>query len=116
MTAQPQTRSQNSTVRCRAAKACRRCNEKRVKCDALERGTPCTRCAQRNEVDCVLIQSRRGIYTRKPRTHQQQSSRRSRSESRETSCESERQTVPPQNPVDGSTITIQPPDTDTAPS
>lgn len=54
-------------VRFRAAKACRRCNEKRVKCDASERGTPCTRCIQRQEPDCRMIQSRRGIYVRKPR-------------------------------------------------
>ncbi|KAF4954269.1 hypothetical protein FSARC_12179 [Fusarium sarcochroum] len=54
-------------VRCRAAKACRRCNERRVKCDASERGTPCTRCLERQEPDCKLIQSRRGIYVRKPR-------------------------------------------------
>ncbi|KAH7177040.1 fungal-specific transcription factor domain-containing protein [Dactylonectria macrodidyma] len=56
-----------SGVRCRASKACRRCNEKRVKCDASERGTPCTRCLERREPDCRLIQSRRGIYTRKAR-------------------------------------------------
>ncbi|KAM0546975.1 hypothetical protein ACHAPJ_010637 [Fusarium lateritium] len=54
-------------ARCRAAKACRRCNERRVKCDASERGTPCTRCIERQEPDCTLIQSRRGIYVRKPR-------------------------------------------------
>ncbi|SCO91240.1 uncharacterized protein FRV6_15368 [Fusarium oxysporum] len=56
-----------SGVRCRAAKACRRCNERRVKCDASERGTPCTRCLERQEPDCKLIQSRRGIYVRKSR-------------------------------------------------
>jgi len=54
-------------VRYRAAKACRRCNEKRVKCDASERGTPCSRCEGRNEPDCTLIESRRGMYVRKPR-------------------------------------------------
>ncbi|KAH6842111.1 hypothetical protein B0T12DRAFT_313914, partial [Alternaria alternata] len=53
--------------RCRAAKACRVCHEKRVKCDASERGTPCTRCEQRQLPGCTLMQSRRGIYTRKPR-------------------------------------------------
>ncbi|KAF6813376.1 hypothetical protein CPLU01_14665 [Colletotrichum plurivorum] len=61
---QPRPRS---GVRYRASKACRRCNEKRVKCDASERGTPCTRCIDRQEPDCRLIQSRRGIYLRKPR-------------------------------------------------
>jgi hypothetical protein len=54
-------------VRCRAAKACRRCNELRVKCDASERGTPCTRCEHKNEPECKLIESRRGIYPRKLR-------------------------------------------------
>ncbi|KAI5196695.1 hypothetical protein E4T39_07665 [Aureobasidium subglaciale] len=53
--------------RCRAAKACRRCNELRVKCDASERGTPCTRCEHKNEPECALIESRRGIYPRKTR-------------------------------------------------
>ncbi|KAH6867521.1 fungal-specific transcription factor domain-containing protein [Thelonectria olida] len=60
-------RTRPEGVRYRASKACRRCNEKRVKCDASERGTPCTRCIQRQEPDCRLIQSRRGIYVRKPR-------------------------------------------------
>ena len=54
--------------RIRASKACRRCNEKRVKCDASERGLPCTRCIQRREPDCRLIQSRRGVYARNPRS------------------------------------------------
>ncbi|KAF2626049.1 hypothetical protein BU25DRAFT_300616, partial [Macroventuria anomochaeta] len=57
-------------ARVRTAKACRLCNEKRVKCDASERGTPCTRCEQRGESNCTLIQSRRGIYVRKPRRQQ----------------------------------------------
>ncbi|KNG45729.1 transcriptional regulatory protein amdr [Stemphylium lycopersici] len=77
MTEQPRTaRTQSrasarsaaaAPVRFRAAKACRRCHEKRVKCDASERGTPCSRCTQRQEPECVLIQSRRGVYPRKPR-------------------------------------------------
>jgi Fungal Zn(2)-Cys(6) binuclear cluster domain len=67
---QPQGQSQSEsqskrTKRFRAAKACRRCNEKRVKCDAIEHGIPCTRCEQGNRNDCALIQSRRGIYQRK---------------------------------------------------
>jgi hypothetical protein len=67
---QPQGQSQSEsqskrTKRFRAAKACRRCNEKRVKCDAIERGIPCTRCEQGKRNDCALIQSRRGIYQRK---------------------------------------------------
>ena len=67
---QPQGQSQSEsqskrTKRFRAAKACRRCNEKRVKCDAIEHGIPCTRCEQGKRNDCALIQSRRGIYQRK---------------------------------------------------
>ena len=65
--AQAQTTSESRPARVRTAKACRLCNEKRVKCDASERGTPCTRCEQRGESNCQLIQSRRGIYVRKPR-------------------------------------------------
>ncbi|KAF9699239.1 hypothetical protein EKO04_002713 [Ascochyta lentis] len=70
-----QTEARSGTVeprpaRVRTAKACRLCNEKRVKCDASEHGTPCTRCEQRGEPGCTLIQSRRGIYVRKPRRQQ----------------------------------------------
>jgi hypothetical protein len=51
--------------RTRAVKACKRCNQKRTKCDAFERGTPCTKCRQSNIEECVLIQSRRGTHPRK---------------------------------------------------
>lgn len=51
--------------RFRAAKACLRCNQRRVKCDALENGLPCTRCRQNDVQDCELIQSNRGTYSRK---------------------------------------------------
>lgn len=63
----PQTGSDSHSARVRTAKACRLCNAKRVKCDASDRGTPCTRCETRGETDCTLIESRRGIYVRKPR-------------------------------------------------
>lgn len=76
---QPQPHAQShartaapTPIRFRAAKACRACHQKRVKCDASERGTPCTRCEQRREPECTLMQSRRGIYTRKPRRPPQQ--------------------------------------------
>ncbi|KAH6619910.1 fungal-specific transcription factor domain-containing protein [Boeremia exigua] len=65
-----QTGLESRPARVRTAKACRFCNAKRVKCDASERGTPCTRCEQRGEPNCTLIQSRRGIYVRKPRQQQ----------------------------------------------
>ncbi|KAL4897969.1 fungal-specific transcription factor domain-containing protein [Aspergillus ambiguus] len=55
--------------RVRAGKACKRCNQKRVKCDAMFR-IPCTNCAQsNNETNCALRQSRRGTYIRKQQHH-----------------------------------------------
>ncbi|OAG43366.1 hypothetical protein AYO21_02303 [Fonsecaea monophora] len=51
--------------RTRAVKACKRCNQKRIKCDAFECGTPCSKCRQSNSEECVLIQSRRGTHSRK---------------------------------------------------
>lgn len=64
---EPRAGSESCPARVRTAKACRLCNAKRVKCDASERGTPCTRCQTRGEPNCTLIESRRGIYARKPR-------------------------------------------------
>jgi hypothetical protein len=54
-----------ASVRTRAAKACKRCNQRRVKCDASITGTPCSRCKASDMRDCVLIQSKRGTYARK---------------------------------------------------
>ncbi|KAL0935112.1 uncharacterized protein CTRU02_209703 [Colletotrichum truncatum] len=64
---QPQARRvrPGPLIRHRAARACQKCNEKRIKCDASERGTPCTRCVEKGEVECKLIKSRRGTYARK---------------------------------------------------
>ncbi|KAK4973179.1 hypothetical protein LTR42_006473 [Elasticomyces elasticus] len=50
--------------RARASKACARCNKKRVKCDALTVGQPCSRCRRGGISECVLISSRRGLYKR----------------------------------------------------
>lgn len=53
----------NSGKRKRAAFACKPCNARRLKCDAVECGTPCSRCRSLNrEQDCELHQSRRGKY------------------------------------------------------
>jgi len=52
------------TRKSRAAKACQRCNQRRIKCDALQRGTPCTRCRDTPEAQCTLIKSRRGLKAR----------------------------------------------------
>src|SRR5690242_19918931 len=58
------SRPDHTATRFRAAKACRQCHQRRVKCDALEKGIPCTRCQQRGDSDCELITSRRGTYPR----------------------------------------------------
>lgn len=50
--------------RVRAAKACQRCNARRVKCDASETGLPCTRCRNTGQAECRLIDTRRGRYSR----------------------------------------------------
>jgi hypothetical protein len=53
----------NSRKRKRAAFACKPCNARRLKCDAVECGIPCSRCRSLNrEQDCELHQSRRGKY------------------------------------------------------
>lgn len=81
---EPQAESETRPARVRTAKACRLCNAKRVKCDASERGTPCTRCETRGEPDCTLIESRRGIYVRKPRKQQARASSTNPVSSRES--------------------------------
>ncbi|KAL3462051.1 fungal-specific transcription factor domain-containing protein [Aspergillus heterothallicus] len=61
------------TVRFRAAKACKRCHQRRVKCDATDKGIPCSTCVQHKIEPCVLIESKRGTYQRqkqpKPSNH-----------------------------------------------
>ncbi|OAL31221.1 hypothetical protein AYO20_08276 [Fonsecaea nubica] len=61
----PGSSEQAPSNRTRAVKACKRCNQKRIKCDAFECGTPCSKCRQSNSEECVLIQSRRGTHPRK---------------------------------------------------
>ncbi|EAW24604.1 Zn(II)2Cys6 transcription factor [Aspergillus fischeri NRRL 181] len=50
--------------RLRAAKACRRCSQRKIKCDAVQNGLPCSRCRMDNTDDCTLTLSRRGTYDR----------------------------------------------------
>src|ERR1700733_8524699 len=51
----------NKAKRKRAAFACKPCNSRRLKCDAVESGLPCTRCRSLGrEADCEPHQSRRG--------------------------------------------------------
>ncbi|KAL4744930.1 hypothetical protein BDW72DRAFT_211909 [Aspergillus terricola var. indicus] len=51
--------------RLRAPKACHRCSQRKVKCDASQLGCPCSRCRMDNIAECTLITSRRGTYDRK---------------------------------------------------
>ncbi|KIW84335.1 hypothetical protein Z517_03585 [Fonsecaea pedrosoi CBS 271.37] len=64
-------------ARFRAAKACLLCRQKRVKCDAMDHGTPCTRCVLSGKTDCVLFESKRGTYKRKQRVAVEQQRRES---------------------------------------
>ena len=53
-------------VRQRATKACARCNQRKIKCDAaaLTPGTPCSRCRMDGVSVCLVGASRRGTYAR----------------------------------------------------
>lgn len=113
----PQTQSDaqsKRTKRFRAAKACRRCNEKRVKCDATELGLPCTRCKQGNRNDCALIQSRRGIYQRKKSGNDCKAKTTDSEREREKETTAARTSAPPLRGApsfnESTTIHVQPPD------
>ena len=59
---------QNEAIkpRVRASKACSRCNQRKIKCDAAQAGLPCSRCRMDHVVDgCTMIASKRGMYNRK---------------------------------------------------
>ncbi|OQD85587.1 hypothetical protein PENSOL_c097G05189 [Penicillium solitum] len=56
----------NEKPRIRAAKACKRCSQRKIKCDAVQNGLPCSRCRMDRVAGCALISSRRGTYDRKP--------------------------------------------------
>ncbi|EXJ75372.1 uncharacterized protein A1O5_02068 [Cladophialophora psammophila CBS 110553] len=49
-------------ARRRASKACYSCRTRKVRCDVVERGVPCTNC-RLDGVECVLTSSRRGKAT-----------------------------------------------------
>ncbi|KAJ5292095.1 hypothetical protein N7478_001346 [Penicillium angulare] len=51
--------------RIRAAKACKRCRQRKIKCDVVQNGTPCSRCRMDSVEECELIVSRRGTYDRR---------------------------------------------------
>lgn len=54
---------QPTRSRVRAGKACTRCHERRIKCDAMQH-MPCTHCVRGRHADCVLRETKRGTYTR----------------------------------------------------
>jgi hypothetical protein len=54
-------------VRLRASRACQTCSLRKVRCDATEVGTPCSRCRVDQSPNCVLLPSKRGTYARQSR-------------------------------------------------
>ena len=46
------------TVKRRASRACHCCRSRKVRCDVMESGTPCTNC-RLDEVECVVTDSKR---------------------------------------------------------
>ena len=61
--AEPKVKHKRSTI------ACKRCNQRRVRCDVSIKGAPCSSCRNGGHVDCELIESRRargkeGRYTK----------------------------------------------------
>lgn len=58
----PSTAAEDLGVKRRAAKACLSCRYRKVRCDVLGSGPPCTNC-RLDGVDCVIKKSNRG---RKP--------------------------------------------------
>lgn len=53
------------TFRSRSSRACHKCSQRKVRCDAAQHGTPCSRCRQDAVPTCKLNTSRRGIHLRK---------------------------------------------------
>ncbi|KAL3459058.1 fungal-specific transcription factor domain-containing protein [Aspergillus heterothallicus] len=59
----PNSQPTRSRARVRAGKACTRCHEKRIKCDAMQH-LPCTPCVKDGHAGCALRPTKRGTYTR----------------------------------------------------
>jgi len=63
----------SDSVATRASRACQRCNQRKVKCDAVLGNGPCSRCRMDGIAQgCLLTPSRRGAYDRskkRPRLH-----------------------------------------------
>lgn len=48
----------NKSVKRRAAKACQCCRNRKVRCNVVEHGAPCTNC-RLDEVECIVSESKR---------------------------------------------------------
>ncbi|ODM15525.1 hypothetical protein SI65_09128 [Aspergillus cristatus] len=73
--------------RLRAAKACQRCNRRKIKCDATLVGFPCSRCRMDCAPNCALVSSKRGTYDRTAARIQQRGSSASNQAPRQPSSE-----------------------------
>lgn len=51
----------NRPVKRRASKACCCCRARKVRCDVVENGSPCTNC-RLDQVECVVTESKRRKY------------------------------------------------------
>jgi hypothetical protein len=51
----------NRPVKRRASKACCCCRARKVRCDVVENGSPCTNC-RLDQVECVVTESKRRRY------------------------------------------------------
>jgi NAD-dependent SIR2 family protein deacetylase len=49
------------SVKRRAAKACQCCRNRKVRCNVVEHGAPCTNC-RLDEVECIVSESKRKKY------------------------------------------------------
>lgn len=48
----------NKSVKRRASKACQCCRSRKVRCNVVEHGPPCTNC-RLDEVECIVSESKR---------------------------------------------------------
>jgi hypothetical protein len=69
------TTASNRPVKRRASKACQCCRARKVRCNVVEHGAPCTNC-RLDEVPCIVTESRRRKYvslfyfSRQPRSRE----------------------------------------------
>ncbi|KAH8696232.1 fungal-specific transcription factor domain-containing protein [Talaromyces proteolyticus] len=63
-----ETTQQTPPARQRAKRACTECNTRRVRCDVVLQGQPCSNC-QASGGKCEVVPSKRGRYPRKSREH-----------------------------------------------